>query len=902
MTRPSPRVVVVAALLLWFLSPVPARVQAQATLGVVEGRVIDATTGAALPGARVVVQGSTVEAATDREGRFHLTAPAGLQTLVVSYLGRQDQSVDATVTAGATQRVDVQLGLLAYKEAVTVTAGLIADAQGRALNQQKTAPNITNVVSADQIGAFPDRNAAETTQRIPGVSITKDQGEGRYVSVRGTEPRLNAMMIDGQRIPSPDPLIRQVAVDVVPSELLEAIEVSKAITPDQDGDSIGGSVNLVMKSAAQKMQLFGAIGGGYNDMLSDWGQSNFSVTGGRRFMDGRAGAIVSFSASETMRGNQDMEVVYTPSLTLNELNPRWYQVNRRRVGFTGAFDVRQGRNAAMKVRAVFNRFIDDHENRQRVRYAVGNSRIDRELRDRTHIERIASLGVSGDALAGRATLEYQVLGAYSDQVDPLTTTTVFRQSRVTFAPNVTATSIDPDNVQANPTNEDVTAYNFQSQLLAINFSKDRDIVGAFSVRTPLNASPTATTLLKFGAKFRDKQKGRNRNESTFAASTPPKLTSFLETGFDLPPYLGGRYDLTPYTSQDLVSKIPSDNPGTLTRNHARDAEEFDGTERVAAAFGMAEIYAGSKLYLLPGVRYEYTSDDFTGRDVRFAPNGAWTGTSPLASKANYGIALPALHVRYAVTPEANLRFAVTRSLARPNYYDVVPYRSQNDTDLTVQTGNADLQPTTAWNLDVLAERYFKSIGSISAGYFYKRLDDYIYTFTTPALIGGTQYQVTQPLNGDEATVQGLELAFQNQLRFLPSPLDGIGVYVNYTLTDSTAHLPNHDAASTLPGQSRHLGNVAVSYEKRGFTGRMAVNFHGSYLDVVGATAVQDRYYDRNSQLDISLLQRVTRTMRVYVDLLNLNDALLRYYQGVPERVLQEEHYRWTANFGLKFEF
>lgn len=233
---------------------------------------------------------------------------------------------------------------------------------------------------------------------------------------------------------------------------------------------------------------------------------------------------------------------------------------------------------------------------------------------------------------------------------------------------------------------------------------------------------------------------------------------------------------------------------------------------------------------------------------------------------------------------------------------MVPYRSQNDTDLTVTMGNSDLLPTRAWNVDVLAERYSRSVGSVSAGYFYKRLADYIFGFTTQTQLGGTQYQVTQPLNGDEAIIQGLEVAFSNQLRFLPSPLDGIGVYANYTRTDSTAQLPGHVGDSPLPGQSKHLGNVAVSYEKAGFTGRMAVNFHGSYIDVVGATAVQDRYYDTNSQLDISLAQRLARSVRVYVDLLNVNDALLRYYQGVPDSVLQEEHYRWTANFGLKFEF
>src|SRR5262249_16878084 len=158
-------------------------------------------------------------------------------------------------------------------------------------------------------------------------------------------------------------------------------------------------------------------------------------------------------------------------------------------------------------------------------------------------------------------------------------------------------------------NEDVNAYTFNSQLLAINFAKDRDVVGSVSARMPLSTSASGATFLKVGAKFRDKRKGRDRNESTFTTPSTLRLTNYLENGVALPPYLDGRYNLEPYTSQSLVSSIPTANAGTLTRNHARDAEEFDGTERVAAAYGMAEIYAGPKLYLLPGVRYEYTSDD-----------------------------------------------------------------------------------------------------------------------------------------------------------------------------------------------------------------------------------------------------------------------------------------------------
>src|SRR5262249_32450426 len=134
------------------------------------------------------------------------------------------------------------------------------------------------------------------------------------------------------------------------------------------------------------------------------------------------------------------------------------------------------------------------------------------------------------------------------------------------------------------------------------------------------------------------------------------------------------------------------------------------------------------------------------------------------------------------------------------------------------------------------------------------------------------------------------------------PFSGIGVYENYPFSYSTAPFPNHQGDSTLPGQSRHVGNVAASYEKAGFTGRVSVNFHGSYIDVVGAGSTQDRFYDTNRPLHLSVTQKVPRNPRLCLDALDLNDALLRYYQGVTDRVLQEEHYHWTMNFGLRVTF
>src|SRR5262245_37695877 len=147
----------------------------------VDGRALDIATGEPLVGARVLVNDGPLESSTDRDGTFRIVAvSSGSLTLKITYLGRVDWTRTLTVEPGAVVHLG-DIGVGAIEENVVVEATLIRDASARALNQQKSAPNITNVVSADQIGSFPDRNAAETTQRVVGVSITKDQGEGRYV-------------------------------------------------------------------------------------------------------------------------------------------------------------------------------------------------------------------------------------------------------------------------------------------------------------------------------------------------------------------------------------------------------------------------------------------------------------------------------------------------------------------------------------------------------------------------------------------------------------------------------------------------------------------------------------------------------------------------------------------------
>ncbi len=176
-----------------------------------------------------------------------------------TYLGLQTGTAIITVAAGDAVNHDMSL---VYGGEIEVRGSPLLVGQAKALNRQKNSINISNIVASDQIGRFPDKNAAEATQRIPGLSLNRDMGEGRYVIIRGTEARLNSTTVNGERIPSPEAGVRNVALDTIPADLLESIEVSKALRPDMDGDSIGGTVDLVTRRAPEETRVSVVVGRG----------------------------------------------------------------------------------------------------------------------------------------------------------------------------------------------------------------------------------------------------------------------------------------------------------------------------------------------------------------------------------------------------------------------------------------------------------------------------------------------------------------------------------------------------------------------------------------------------------------------------------------------------------------
>ncbi len=859
---------------------------AAAAAGSITGTVVGPE-GEPIPSASVTVIGTRIETTTDRLGRYRLRAvPEGDQQLLVRFIGFADQTVVVPVTGASTATADVTMEVEAFFGTVTVSANPILAGQAQALSEQKNAPNIVNVVSSEQIEAFPDSNAAEATQRVPGLFIQRDQGEGRYVQIRGTAADLNRTQIDGEVIPSPEDDIRQVALDVIPADLLETMTVSKALTPDQDADAIGGIVNLQFKDAPAQQVLNANLGGYYGDLRDGDGvQAGF--TWGNRFGDGGSGLILSGSFFNITPNTENFEADSWNDLVDGqpaEFETRDYNVNRERLGFVAAFDWRASESSTYKIKGIYNEFADQ-EYRRRTTFNLEDGEIERELKDRFEEQKIWQAYFEGENVFDSSALSYKIAYGHAEEAEPKGNNPLFVQEDVDFAPAFEGRWFQP-----NPLNEDLGQSFFDEIETNDNFTEE-DILTARADYQQAFASG----FWKAGVKFRGSEKSSATNVVIYESDDDLVLTDYIGdqwTG----PIVQDQYISGSHPSPGSVGRILG-LPGTEgERELEEDLGDYDATEDIYAVYAMTELYLSDKVMLLPGIRYEWA--DFTYDAFEF--DDEEETLTPVASDKDAGHLLPNVHLRYLLDEQSNLRAAVTRTLARPNYEDAVPRSLIIREDNEIERGNADLDPTEAWNLDLMYERFFATVGVVSAGVFYKDLTDYIFVSTFDEIRDGDEWEVTQPLNGDDAQLWGLELAYQNQFRKAPGFWSGFGFYINYTWTDSEATIPGRDGDSPLPGQPEQVGNIAISYEKGFFSGILSYNYQGEWIEEVGGDATEDEWVDEHSQLDFQAQFRISDQFTVYGQLYNLTDEPYRRYVGTPDQPLQEEYYSWWGLLGVKF--
>jgi TonB-dependent receptor len=874
--------------------PAVSAAQQSARPGTVAGQVLDKTQGEPLAAAELQLEGTLHRGTTDQNGRYRIPdVPPGDYTLVVTFLGFGGDKRPVKVVAGTVTTEDFRLSLT-FGEEVTVSAPIL-EGQTRALNQQKSASNIVNVVSADQLAGFPDPNVAEAAQRVPGVSLQRDDGEGELMLIRGISPALNSMTMNGERIPSTESTSRAVNSISIASDILQTIEVTKSLRPDQDGDAIGGVVNFVTKQAPEVGRLTGTVEWGYNDLRSE-NNPKASVTYGRRFANKRLGLIVSGSAQDESRANETIENEYTLTEQLSRVTFRDEYSNYQRYSANAAVDW-LATNYTFTFRSTWTRQDQDKVRRRQRDENIPTGvtgtggRIRTELRDRTRRRDVFTNSFSGTAVFANEWLaDYSFAYNESDRAEPDTVLNRYQQSGIRYAPFV-----DPEGrwayINPNPQNFDPARSTWSYNQIEQLFTNDRDIIGGFNLKIPLSS----LGFMKYGVKFRDKSKFNDQNLYQYSGSGLPTL-AVAGTEMSRPEFLDSFVQPGPFLTPETMRGFFTQYPLVPTKTLSTDSFDYDANEQVTAGYAMVELRPTNPLTIMGGLRYEYSSNDYTGKRI------LGTTVTPVTGDATQGSWLPAFHLRYAFSDSTNFRFAVTRSIARPNYYDLVPYEYIDTDGDTISRGNPDLVVTNATNVDLFIERYFSNVGVVGAGYFYKSLSDPIFTQRTIQDYFGESYRVTEPVNGEDGSISGFEAYYQQRLSFLPGFLDGFGVLGNYVYVQSEATMPNRPEVQAFPGQSDHSGNFALWYEKAGFTGRVAFNYSGQYLFELGEAPIMDIWKKGHPQWDLTLTQQIGKHLSVYFNTLNLNDARDREFWGVETQQARNEKYSWWSQFGLRFDF
>jgi len=900
--------------------------------GAISGRVTDATTNLALGGARIAVEGTSLETFATASGDYQLAnVPAGARTLVVSYVGYPDVRQAVTVSQGATARVDLTAGAVQL-DALVIEGALVGTA--RAINEQRAAATLTNLVASDQIGSFPDQNAAEALSRLPGVSVYRDQGEGRFVNVRGINYTLGNVTLDGSGLASPESGQRAIALDVVPADSLGALEVTKVPTPDMTAEGLGGNVNLRSKSPFDG-EAFAAKLSAQSIYSRHTREFGYKLSGevSRLSADGRLGVLVGFSQQERSFGSYnyetdrwtnlnppDLEDVTQAFFSPVELQFRDYTIERERTGVNAMLEFRPAAETRFWVRGTYNDF-SDIEDRQTFFVPVSDDnvnaitrldntsgiveqarRFSRRARDRAKLQDLLALTAGAQTRRGSFTFDAQA-GYSRGEEDKDETQARFRRNTRDTSFRYDVNGYDVQLTQLNATTASAftnpAAYN-QFQRFDVETDDAEETESNLQVNVRYDLGTATPAFLKFGAAVRAKEKQRDENVYEFGDNGSGLAFANYTSTFS-------RYPYGPSVVRIDTGRVVSffaDNPGLFTRSFADElGNDYEVEEDVLAAYGMAGATFG-RLQVLGGVRVEDTDVSTTGnvvdQDLDLVERASGGG--------GYTDVLPGLHVRYSPQRDLVLRASYSTSIVRPAFGELAFGRSINTEDFEITERNPDLKALNARNLDVSVEYYLPSLGLVSAAAFYKDISDFTFlTNVGSRTIGTDVYDVRRYENGNDGEIYGLELAYQQQLRFLPAPFDGFGVFANLTLSGSEA---DYGAAGTYDfvGQSDRMGNVALTYEKKRFSARLAVNFRSERLREDEDIAFDNSliYVDDSVQVDLTLGYQMRRGPELFAEFVNLTNEPFRVFsaggpQNQPKLFQQFEEYDVSVYAGLRWK-
>lgn len=910
--------------------------------GTIKGRILD-TSNQTLPGATIYIDSLHTGVVSDINGFYTLTNIApGTYKVKVSYVGYSPVEMTITVPEGKTVESDVMLNDGVKLREVVV--GGAFNGQRRALSSQKNAMGIVNVVSADQVGKFPDSNIGDALKRISGINVQYDQGEARFGQVRGTSADLSSVTINGNRIPSAEGDTRNVQLDLIPADMVQTIEVNKVVTADMDADAIGGSINLVTKNTPNKRMFNATAGSGYN-AVSKKAQLNLGLTYGDRFFNDKLGLMFSGSYQNAPGGSDNAEFEYDVddgSVVMKEAQMRQYYVTRERQSYSLALDYEFNPDHKISFKGIYNR-RNDWENRYRVVY--------KDLDESDPSEQSIELQTKGGAddtrnarLERQQTMDFTLDGEHNlggrllmDWAASFSRASEDRPNERYFGlkmDNNTGENLintfhgiggrAPYSTIAIPglDNEgwELDELTNSNQSIYENEWKFR-----LNFELPLMKGLYGNTL-RFGGKYTNKEKdrettmykydGEDVNDNPIfndGGAWREHGSSKIRKGF----MVGDNYpEGTHFVSKKYLGSINFNS-----MQGEPDYEEMSGNyhakEEITSAYLRFDQKLGQKLDLMLGLRMEHTALNYRGLNWVVDEDENESLESTGNRKNSYTNWLPSVLLKYDVNDDLKLRASFTETLSRPKYSALIPSVNYNRADEEATIGNPNLKPTTSYNFDLSAEYYFKSVGLVSVGLFYKSINNVIVDEVWKGMdsqlpITGTyDYEISKPINAYDADLFGVEVAYQRDFGFITPALKCLGFYGNYTYTANKTknhhfeHRVLEDGEDIdMIGSPEHTANASLFFEKWGFNLRLSYNFASAFVDEMGEVAQLDRYYDKVNYLDLNASYTFGKRFKttIYADVTNLLNQPLRYYQGTKDRTAQVEYYGARFNAGIKVSF
>ena len=912
---------------------------AQERKGTITGHTTDVNHDA-LVGARVELQPVDRTAATDAQGQFTIPdVPPGKYTLTVSFVGFKSLSKDVTVGSGRVETVDMVLEIETVNQEVIVR-GERERGEIEALNRERTSDNIVQVLPAEVISSLPNTNIADAVGRLPGVSLERDEGEGKYVQVRGTEPRLSNVTVDGVHLPSPE-AVRNVKLDAIPADLVDSVEINKTLSANQEGDAIGGSVNLVTKKATDQPYVTLLGMGGHTPIDGGRNLQQFAGTIGKRFgREKRLGIMLGGSYDWNGRGTDDVEPAPGTTSVANgdfkdgvpvffgeDVRQFWY--DRTRFGFATSTDYKVGQNAFIYLRGIFSQFNDGGQdwiytpNISNYTDATTSAPTNMVFNHvfRNPWQQIFNVTLGAQHSIGSNVLGYEVSGGQARYSGGFPRAVFNSPGGIIFGLDTT----NPHNPKFNVLNGvnifDPTIYALSQIQYNSRPISERDFTGNIWLTHQYRVG-TRFGSLEMGFKVRDAQKRQVDKELFYNCNSCATMSQFLQSYVN-PNYYFGAYQVGPTTDWKKINSFFLANPGLFTSDpnlfhHRSDSNNFSLSERVYAGYVMNTITIGH-VRLQGGLRFEGTQGSFLGTQANFDSTGNFISDTRVPGAQSYLDVLPSVQLQYNLNGSSNIRAAYGRGIARPNFGDLPPFANLDQGGIggttRVFTGNPNLIPTHANDFDLLFEHYLKSVGIIQAGWFYKDLSDPIYTVQTVPTTGQfAGFKVTQKINGPSAHISGLEMAWQQHFTFLPGLLKGTGVSANYSYTTSQASFPNGFGRTDHPALIRaapNNWNFDVTYDKGPISARMglthndanifAYNFSDGAPGGIGGPN-GDVYLYPHTQVDAQVMYRLPRLrdFQVVGSFLNLNNEVFGFYQGSENYSIQREYYKTTYSFGLRW--